>query len=140
VLVQSHGGPTASASSTLSLSVQYWTSRGIGVLDVNYRGSTGFGRPYRLRLERQWGIMDVQDCVRGASYLIENQNGDPDRLMITGASVGSSTTLCALTTEREKTFNAGASYYGVSDLTALAKRARISKIQGSKMDTVWTHG
>src|ERR1700722_5596213 len=63
VLVKIHGGPTASASSTLSLAVQFWTSRGIGVLDVNYRGSTGYGRSYRLRLARQWGILDVEDCV-----------------------------------------------------------------------------
>ena len=67
VLVKSHGGPTAAASSTLSLSTQYWTSRGIGVLDVNYRGSTGYGRPYRLRLEKQWGLVDVEDCVARAT-------------------------------------------------------------------------
>ncbi len=120
VLVKSHGGPTASASSTLSLAVQYWTSRGIGVLDVNYRGSTGYGRPYRLRLERQWGIADVQDCVHGARYLVENRNADAGRLMISGGSAGGYTTLRALTPEREKTFSAGASYYGVSDLAALA--------------------
>ena len=76
VLVKSHGGPTSSASSTLSLEVQYWTSRGVGVLDVNYRGSTGYGRPYRLRLERQWGIVDVEDCVHGARHLVENRNAD----------------------------------------------------------------
>jgi dipeptidyl aminopeptidase/acylaminoacyl peptidase len=101
--------------------VQYWTSRGIGVLDVNYRGSTGYGRPYRLRLERQWGIADVQDCVHGARYLVENWNADADRLMISGGSAGGYTTLRALTPEREKTFSAGASYYGVSDLAALAR-------------------
>jgi dipeptidyl aminopeptidase/acylaminoacyl peptidase len=121
VLVMTHGGPTSAASSTLSLEVQYWISRGIGVLHVNYRGSTGYGRPYRLRLERQWGIVDVEDCVHGARYLIENRNADPDRLMITGGSAGGYTTLRALTPEREKTFNAGASYYGVSDLAALAR-------------------
>ncbi len=121
VLVKSHGGPTASASSTLSLAVQYWTSRGIGVLDLNYRGSTGYGRPYRLRLERQWGIADVQDCVHGARYLVENRNADADRLMISGGSAGGYTTLRALAPEREKTFSAGASYYGVSDLAALAR-------------------
>jgi dipeptidyl aminopeptidase/acylaminoacyl peptidase len=121
VLVKSHGGPTSSASATLSLAMQYWISRGIGVLDVNYRGSTGYGRPYRLRLERQWGIVDVQDCVHGARYLIESRNADPDRLMISGGSAGGYTTLRALTPERVKTFSAGASYYGVSDLTALAR-------------------
>ncbi len=121
VLVLSHGGPTASASSTLSLEVQYWTSRGVGVLDVNYRGSTGYGRAYRLKLERQWGVVDVADCVNGAQYLVENRNADPDRLMIAGGSAGGYTTLCALTSGGEKTFSAGASHYGVSDLAALAR-------------------
>jgi dipeptidyl aminopeptidase/acylaminoacyl peptidase len=81
VLVKSHGGPTASASNTVSLAVQFWTSRGIGVLDVNYRGSTGYGRSYRLRL-KQWGIFDVQDCICGARYLVAHRNADPDRLWI----------------------------------------------------------
>jgi dipeptidyl aminopeptidase/acylaminoacyl peptidase len=121
VLVKSHGGPTASASSTLSLAVQYWTSRGIGVLDVNYRGSTGYGRPYRLRLQRQWGILDVEDCVAGARHLVETAGADPERLMISGGSAGGYTTLRALTPADEKTFSAGASYYGVSDLAALAR-------------------
>ena len=121
VLVKSHGGPTSAASSTLSLSTQYWTSRGVGVLDVNYRGSAGYGRAYRLRLERRWGIVDVEDCVAGARFLVENQNADPLRLMISGGSAGGYTTLCALTPDGEKTFSAGASYYGVSDLEALAR-------------------
>jgi dipeptidyl aminopeptidase/acylaminoacyl peptidase len=121
VLVKSHGGPTSAASSTLSLSTQCWTSRGIGVLDVNYRGSTGYGRPYRLRLERQWGLIDVEDCVAGARWLIEHRNADPARLMISGGSAGGYTTLCALTPPGDKTFSAGASYYGVSDLEALAR-------------------
>jgi dipeptidyl aminopeptidase/acylaminoacyl peptidase len=120
VLVKNHGGPTASASSALSLSTQYWTSRGIGILDVNYRGSTGFGRRYRLRLEKQWGILDVQDCVHGASALVEKHGADPRRLMISGGSAGGYTTLCALTAPKV-TFAAGASYYGVSDLVALAR-------------------
>jgi dipeptidyl aminopeptidase/acylaminoacyl peptidase len=97
------------------------TSRGIGVLDVNHRGSTGYGRAYRLRLERQWGVVDVQDCVHGARYLIEERNADPARLIISGSSAGGYTTLRALTPEREKTFSGGASYYGVSDLAALAR-------------------
>jgi dipeptidyl aminopeptidase/acylaminoacyl peptidase len=121
VLVKSHGGPTSAASSTFSLLTQYWTSRGVGVLDVNYRGSTGYGRAYRLRLERQWGIVDVEDCVAGARFLVENRNADPGRLMISGGSAGGYTTLRALTPEGEKTFTAGASYYGVSDLEALAR-------------------
>src|SRR5271166_6287200 len=121
VLVKSHGGPTSAASSTLSLSTQYWTSRGIGVLDVNYRGSTGYGRAYRLRLERQWGLVDVEDCVAGARWLIESRNADPERLMISGGSAGGYTTLCALTPKDDKVFSGGASYYGVSDLEALAR-------------------
>src|SRR5271167_720767 len=121
VLVKSHGGPTSAASSTLSLSAQYWTSRGVGVLDVNYRGSTGYGRPYRLRLERQWGFVDVEDCVAGARWLIEYRNADPERLMISGGSAGGYTTLCALTPKDDKVFSGGASYYGVSDLEALAR-------------------
>ena len=121
VLVLSHGGPTSSASSTLSLEVQYWTSRGIGVIDVNYRGSTGYGRAYQLKLERQWGVVDVADCVHGAKYLVDNRNADPDRLMIAGGSAGGYTTLSALTATDEKIFAAGASHYGVSDLAALAR-------------------
>lgn len=120
ILVKIHGGPTASASSTLSLSVQYWTSRGIGLLDVNYRGSTGYGRDYRLRLARQWGVLDVDDCAFGARYLVDQRNADPHRLAISGGSAGGYTTLRALTAA-EKTFSAGASYYGVSDLAALAR-------------------
>jgi dipeptidyl aminopeptidase/acylaminoacyl peptidase len=120
VLVLTHGGPTASTSSTLSLSIQYWTSRGIGVLDVNYRGSTGYGRAYRLRLAREWGVIDVDDCVFGARYLVDYRNADPKRLAIRGSSSGGFTTLRALT-RPEKTFSAGASFYGVSDLIALAR-------------------
>ena len=121
VLVKSHGGPTSAASSTLSLSTQYWTSRGVGVIDVNYRGSTGYGRPYRMRLEKVWGLVDVEDCVAGARWLVVNRNADPRRLMISGGSAGGYTTLRALTAEDGATFSAGASYYGVSDLEALAR-------------------
>jgi dipeptidyl aminopeptidase/acylaminoacyl peptidase len=120
ILVKSHGGPTSSASGTLSLSVQYWTSRGFGYLDVDYRGSTGYGRAYRLRLAKAWGILDVEDCACGARYLVETCNADPERLAISGGSAGGYTTLRALTAA-EKTFHAGASYYGVSDLAALAR-------------------
>jgi dipeptidyl aminopeptidase/acylaminoacyl peptidase len=119
LLVESHGGPTAAATTAFSLGIQYWTSRGIAVLDVNYGGSTGFGRAYRERLKDKWGIVDVDDCANGALYLVEQGEVDGDRLMITGGSAGGYTTLCALTFRR--TFSAGASHYGVSDAEALAK-------------------
>jgi dipeptidyl aminopeptidase/acylaminoacyl peptidase len=119
LLVKSHGGPTAAASNTLNLKIQYWTSRGIAILDVNYGGSTGYGRAYQLRLRGEWGIVDVDDCVNGACYLAERNEVDGDRLAITGGSAGGYTTLCALTFRH--TFKAGASYYGVSDLEALVQ-------------------
>jgi dipeptidyl aminopeptidase/acylaminoacyl peptidase len=119
LLVKSHGGPTSAAVTTLSLNIQYWTSRGIGVLDVNYGGSTGYGREYRQRLQDTWGIVDVDDCANGARYLVERGEADDNRLMITGGSAGGYTTLCALTF-RDR-FKAGASHYGVSDCEALAK-------------------
>jgi len=102
-----------------SLSVQFWTSRGIAVLDVNYGGGTGYGREYRRRLNGKWGIVDVDDCTNGALYLANAGRVDAHRLMITGGSAGGYTTLCALTFR--KTFKAGASYFGVSDAEALAK-------------------
>ena len=119
LLVMSHGGPTSAAHSGLLLTVQFWTSRGIAVLDVNYGGSTGFGRAYRERLYGQWGVVDVDDCVNGARYLSETGKVDGKRLMITGGSAGGYTTLCALTFHQ--VFSAGASHYGVSDLEALAR-------------------
>ena len=119
VLVKSHGGPTGSSSSALKLGYQYWTSRGIGVLDVNYGGSTGYGRAYRQRLNGSWGIVDTDDCVNAAKYLVRQGVIDGDRLMISGGSAGGYTCLCALTFH--KMFKAGASYYGVSDAEALAK-------------------
>ena len=119
LLVKSHGGPTAAAQQSLSLSIQYWTSRGIGVLDVNYGGSTGYGREYRDRLKGQWGIVDVDDCVNGARYLVERGEVDAHRLAIDGGSAGGYTTLAALAFR--EVFSAGASHYGVSDLAALAQ-------------------
>lgn len=119
LLVESHGGPTSSAATAMTLGIQYWTSRGIAVLDVNYGGSTGFGRVYRERLKGKWGIVDVDDCANGARYLVDQGEVDGDRLMITGGSAGGYTTLCALTFR--DTFSAGASHYGVSDAEALAK-------------------
>lgn len=117
LLVVSHGGPTGAATTTFKPMFQYWTSRGFGVLDVNYGGSTGYGRQYRERLNGQWGVVDVDDCINGARYLIERGKADPERLIIRGGSAGGYTTLAALVFR--DFFKAGASYYGVSDLEAL---------------------
>jgi dipeptidyl aminopeptidase/acylaminoacyl peptidase len=117
LMVISHGGPTGMASNTLKLATQFWTSRGFAVLDVNYGGSSGFGRDYRDALKGQWGVIDVDDCVAGARYLAKRGVADPDRLVIRGGSAGGLTTLCALTFH--DVFKAGASYYGVSDLAGL---------------------
>lgn len=119
LIVISHGGPTGATNANLDLEIQYWTSRGFGVLDVNYGGSTGYGRAYRERLKGQWGIVDVEDCVNGAQYLVERGLADPNRLIIRGGSAGGYTTLAALTFK--DVFKAGASYYGISDMEALAK-------------------
>ncbi|OIP78556.1 MAG: peptidase [Oscillatoriales cyanobacterium CG2_30_44_21] len=118
LLVKSHGGPTASTSGSLSLGIQYWTSRGFAVLDVNYGGSTGYGRAYRDRLKGNWGIVDVDDCANGAKFLAAKGLVDGDRLAISGGSAGGYTTLCALTFRDD--FKAGASHYGICDLEALA--------------------
>jgi len=117
--VHSHGGPTAAATTALDLEVQFWTSRGFAVLDVNYGGSTGYGRAYRERLKGQWGIVDVDDCVNGARYLVERGLADEKRLIIAGGSAGGYTTLAALTFR--DVFKAGASYYGIGDLEALVR-------------------
>ena len=119
LIVVSHGGPTGATNTTLKLNVQFWTSRGFGVLDVNYGGSTGYGRAYRERLNGNWGIVDVDDCVNGARYLVERGEADGNRLIIRGGSAGGYTTLAALTFRN--VFKAGASYYGVSDIEALEK-------------------
>jgi len=118
LLVMSHGGPTSASQHAFRPSIQYWTSRGIAVLDVNYGGSTGYGRAYRSRLNGEWGIVDVGDCANGARYLVEQGLVDGARLAITGGSAGGYTTLTALTSTN--VFAAGASHYGVSDLEALA--------------------
>ncbi|HEY9678319.1 MAG TPA: S9 family peptidase [Drouetiella sp.] len=117
LLVKSHGGPTGAASSSYSLGIQYWTSRGFAVVDVNYGGSSGFGREFRQRLNGQWGVVDVQDCENVAKHLAESGKVDGNRLAITGGSAGGYTTLCALTFG--DTFKAGASHFGVSDLKLL---------------------
>jgi dipeptidyl aminopeptidase/acylaminoacyl peptidase len=119
LIVKSHGGPTASTSSAFNLKIQYWTSRGFAFVDVNYGGSTGYGRDYRQRLKDNWGIVDVDDCANAAKYLAEQGLVDGERLAIAGGSAGGYTTLAALTFR--DIFKAGASYYGVSDLEVLAK-------------------
>jgi dipeptidyl aminopeptidase/acylaminoacyl peptidase len=119
LLVMSHGGPTGAASSTFSLGIQFWTSRGFAVVDVNYGGSTGYGRTYRKSLEGQWGIIDVEDCGAAATYLVRAGLVDGERLAIRGGSAGGFTTLAALAFT--DVFRAGANSYGVSDLGALAE-------------------
>jgi dipeptidyl aminopeptidase/acylaminoacyl peptidase len=119
LIVIGHGGPTGATSATLSLPLQYWTSRGFAVLDVNYRGSTGFGRAYRELLSGRWGLADVEDCINGARHLADSGRADAARLVIRGSSAGGYTTLAALTFH--EVFSAGASYYGISDLETLAR-------------------
>ncbi|WP_369141048.1 S9 family peptidase [Modestobacter versicolor] len=119
LLVLVHGGPTSAARSTLDLGIQYWTSRGFAVADVDYRGSTGYGRRFREALKGQWGVADLDDVVACARWLAEQGRVDPARLAIRGGSAGGYTTLAALTF-RPGVFAAGASHYGVADLAALA--------------------
>jgi len=114
LLVMSHGGPTGATTPVYDDEIQYFTSRGIAVIDVNYGGSTGYGREYRQRLNGQWGVVDVDDCTNGAKYLVERGDVDGNRLMITGGSAGGYTTLCALTFRN--VFKAGASHFGIGDL------------------------
>ena len=118
LLVTAHGGPTSAARRQLQLGVVYWTSRGIAVVDVDYRGSTGYGRRYRRALEGAWGVVDVEDCVAAARFLADRGDVDPQRLIIRGGSAGGFTVLAALALH--DTFAAGASRYGIADLEALA--------------------
>ncbi|HEU0203820.1 MAG TPA: S9 family peptidase [Burkholderiaceae bacterium] len=117
LLVISHGGPTSMSTNSLRLSTQFWTSRGFAVLDVNYGGSTGFGRAYMDLLRGQWGVVDVEDCVAGARYLAQHRRVDAQRMAIRGGSAGGFTTLSALAFH--DVFKAGASHFGVSDLAGL---------------------
>ncbi|MEL7353450.1 MAG: S9 family peptidase [Cyanobacteria bacterium P01_A01_bin.116] len=132
LLVKTHGGPTAAASSAFNPSIQYWTSRGFAVLDVNYGGSTGYGRAYRNRLVGKWGIVDIDDATNGAKYLVEQGKADENRLAIDGGSAGGYTTLAALTFR--DVFKAGASYYGVSDMSSLA--AETHKFESRYLDSL----
>jgi dipeptidyl aminopeptidase/acylaminoacyl peptidase len=119
LIVGTHGGPTGAVSASLDWGTQYWTSRGFAVLAVNYGGSTGYGRAYRERLRGQWGVVDVDDCVNGARHLAASGRVDGKRMAIRGGSAGGYTTMCALTFR--DVFATGASYYGISDLEALAR-------------------
>ncbi len=119
LIVIGHGGPTGATGTSFRLPIQFWTSRGFAVLDVNYRGSTGYGRRYRHRLYGEWGVIDVEDCVQGARSLAQSGGVDGQRLIIRGSSAGGYTTLAALTFHN--VFRAGASYYGIGELEALAK-------------------
>jgi len=119
-----HGGPTGHVTAALDLAKAYFTSRGIGIIDVNYGGSSGYGRRFRERLRRQWGVVDVQDAIAAARWLVESQEADPERLAIRGGSAGGWTTLAAVTTglRRGVVFNAAASYFGVADLRGFAQQ------------------
>lgn len=119
LIILCHGGPTGATETALSVKIQFWTSRGFGVFDINYRGSTGYGRPYRDSLKGQWGIKDVEDVCAGAQYLVDKGLADPKRLCIKGGSAGGYTVLAALTFS--DTFAAGASHYGIGDLETLAR-------------------
>lgn len=119
LLVLAHGGPTGQTTNGFSPRIQFWTSRGFAVVDVNYRGSTGFGKNYREALQKQWGILDVQDCIDACQYLIDQKKVDPKRIVIRGSSAGGYTVLTALI--QSKLFAAGSCLYGVGDLTALAE-------------------
>jgi dipeptidyl aminopeptidase/acylaminoacyl peptidase len=118
LIVMSHGGPTSAVTPLFDPEIQFWTSRGFAVVDVNYGGSTGYGRAYRERLNGNWGVVDTMDCINAARFLVERGDADGNRLLIRGGSAGGYTTLCALTFHDD--FAAGASYYGISDLEPLA--------------------
>jgi dipeptidyl aminopeptidase/acylaminoacyl peptidase len=133
LILISHGGPTTATSATLDLKVQFWTSRGFAVADVNYGGSSGFGRTYRARLNKQWGVLDVRDMIAAAQHLVTTGKADASRLMIRGGSAGGYTTLAALTFH-PGVFKAGASYYGISDIEVLAHDTH--KFESRYLDTL----
>lgn len=132
LLVMCHGGPTAATSSALNLKIQFWTSRGFAVLDVNYRGSTGYGREYRDRLKKNWGITDVIDVTSGAEFLIQQGLVDQHKIAIRGSSAGGYTVLAALTFSDR--FNAGASLYGIGNLETLVQDTH--KFEARYLDTL----
>ncbi|HSS61968.1 MAG TPA: prolyl oligopeptidase family serine peptidase [Candidatus Limnocylindrales bacterium] len=119
LIVHCHGGPTGSGGPTYPFEFQYWTSRGLALVDVNYGGSAGYGRAYRQRLNGQWGVVDVDDCINAARYLVGQGLADPDRVAITGGSAGGFTVLLSLT--RRAFYGAGSSQYGIGDLELFVK-------------------
>ncbi|WP_439133468.1 prolyl oligopeptidase family serine peptidase [Pseudomaricurvus sp.] len=132
LVVLCHGGPTGATETGLNLKIQYWTSRGFAVIDVNYRGSTGYGREYREQLNRAWGVHDVEDVCAAANYLIDQGLANPDQVAIKGSSAGGYTVLAALTFS--DTFKAGASLYGIGDLETLATDTH--KFESRYLDTL----
>jgi dipeptidyl aminopeptidase/acylaminoacyl peptidase len=132
LLVFVHGGPTSTASATLSWPIQFWTSRGFAIVNVNYSGSSGYGREYRQRLYGQWGVVDIDDCVNAAKYLVNVGEGNGDKLAIRGGSAGGYTTINALTFR--DVFNVGASYYGISDLEVFVQDTH--KFESRYLDTL----
>ena len=132
LIVQAHGGPTAHASAGFSLSTQFWTSRGFALVDVDYGGSSGYGRAYRQALNGQWGVVDVEDVIAAAEYLVKMGRADPRRIAIHGGSAGGFTVLAALA--GSEVFSAGGDFYGVSDLEALARDTH--KFESRYLDTL----
>jgi dipeptidyl aminopeptidase/acylaminoacyl peptidase len=130
LIVEVHGGPTSHVYPRMSAGYLYWTTRGFGVVDVNYRGSTGYGRAFRDRLKNNWGVVDVDDCLNAAGFLADRGRVDGSRLVITGGSAGGYTTLAALAFG--DAFSAGASYFGVADIELLA--AHTHKFESRYLD------
>ncbi len=132
LVVRCHGGPTGSGGPTYPFAYQYWTSRGFALVDVDYGGSSGYGRAYRQRLNGNWGVVDVDDCINAARYVVEQGLADPDRISITGGSAGGFTVLLSLT--RRDFYDAGASHYGIGDLELFVKETH--KFESHYCDTL----
>jgi len=132
LMVRCHGGPTGSAGPTYAFECHYWTSRGFAIVDVNYGGSSGYGRAYRMRLNGNWGVVDVDDCINAARYLVAQGLADGDRVSITGGSAGGYTVLLSLT--KRDFYNAGASHFGIGDLELFIKETH--KFESHYVDTL----
>ena len=132
LVVHCHGGPTSAVTSAYNLEYQFWTSRGFAIVDVNYGGSSGYGRKYRLRLNGNWGVVDVDDCINAARHLVEQGLADSRRVVITGGSAGGFTTLLALT--KRTFFSSGASHFGLGDLETFVKTTH--KFESRYLDTL----